>query len=251
MKHNLTSAIILATGVCFSTASFSAFEMVKEPVKKVEKPVVKPLAKLLPKKIVKIAKPKRIGLSKTLFNQSELENRYRYLSFKGENPKYLGNSFSSGKNMKLSNASLLFMKPGWSFIKSSIDNPKVSWKKKDYWLTNLNDIARQSGLYFVVDWDKKVVNASKYPQTFVYTLKKGESLSVELERWAELSGWTFMWDLEYDFDIKSDTKFKGSFDQVLLKVIKAYQTNGVMFEVDPQISKYNHTAKIVKLKEHK
>lgn len=190
-------------------------------------------------------------LSQTKFNKESVEARYPRLTFLGDSPEFLDKGFSSGKNIKLENASPLFLKPGWTFVKETLSNPVVSWTKGDYWLDAMNELATQSDSYFLIDWTGKKVTAKAYPTSTVYTLTAGKDLSSELIRWAKLSGWHLMWDLDYDFRIESDTHFKGTFDEVILKMVKAYQANGALLNVMPRISKANNTVKIAEFKEHK
>lgn len=228
----------------------AAFEIINDSAPaKVEKP--KQEVKMVENKSVTNGQLLMIPKTQTLFNKDEIESKYTRLAFEGSSPKFLDKGFSSAKGMKLSDASMLFMKPDWKFVKNTLENPVVSWGKNDYWLGTLNDIAQSANLYFLINWDAKTITASKYPTRTTYTLREGKMLSDELIRWAEKSNWTFLWLLDYDFEIVSNTSYKGSFEEVLLKVVKDYQANGVMLDVVPRTSRQNNTAKLEIFKEHK
>lgn len=47
--------------------------------------------------------------------------------------------------------------------------------------------------------------------TNTWAVMAGSSLKGTLERWAEIAGWTLIWDHRSDFQLRASATFKGSF----------------------------------------
>jgi len=136
--------------------------------------------------------------------------------------------------------------PGdWSIdIPNELKGKVVSWKGGQSISNMLTDAFEQAGAGVTLNRDKKEA------KVYWFTLKQGQKLSSELDRWAKSAGWSFMWRVDKDYFIESDTRFYGSFQQAFYSVIKAYQSNGALLNAQPQASVYNKTARLKTHKEH-
>ncbi len=138
-----------------------------------------------------------------------------------------------------------FLPDGWTIdLPEELKAKRVNWKGGKPVSEVLKDAFIQAGARIEIDRDNQYINV------YWFTLKSGQRLSTELKRWAENEGWSFLWRLDQDFYIESDTVFPGNFKQAFYRVIQAYQENGALLNVEPQASSYNKTARIKPHKEH-
>lgn len=266
MNTNNKKRYLLALGVglsCLTNTSQAAFEMVipsggrpNIQIEEVTPKVIQNSSNIGDYNSNKDSGPFDKAKRKVVYTLDEgrIKREFKRLSFKGDSSveasRLKGESF--GSKMELANAAGIFTPNGWQFlIDSDLSRKIVSWEKKPSLIAQLNDIAEQTGLYINIDWNKREIKATRYPISYVFILKKGSKLSDSLTSWAKMSGWEFMWNVgDYDYLVHSDTTFEGNFKQALIKVIKAYQKNGALLDVLPEISDYNQTAKISPLKEN-
>lgn len=133
----------------------------------------------------------------------------------------------------------------WSIdIPDTVKSKVVLWTGGKSISNMLTDAFEKAGADISFDRDKKVV------KVYWFTLKKGQKLSVELKRWADSEEWSFLWRVDKDYFIESDTRFYGGFQQAFYSVIKAYQSNGALLNAQPQASVYNKTARLKTHQEH-
>ena len=158
---------------------------------------------------------------------------------------------------------------GWDllFTDRVNKNAVVSWKGNRPWARILKQIADQAGLIFEIQHDGSNILVSKSSQvnglgavihkagsanqkTFtmeakVWELKRGETLSRNLQEWGNKVGWTVVWDYEDgDFIIDVPTIMTGSLTGAIDKLLAAYREQKIMLHVVSTVHPYNRTIRI-------
>jgi hypothetical protein len=62
--------------------------------------------------------------------------------------------------------------------------------------------------------------------TPVFTLKSGDLILTDLQKWARQSGWTVVWQVPEDWQVPNTTTFSGDFQKAVSQVIHALSANG-------------------------
>ncbi|WP_248885916.1 toxin co-regulated pilus biosynthesis Q family protein [Acidithiobacillus acidisediminis] len=60
----------------------------------------------------------------------------------------------------------------------------------------------------------------------VFVLNRGDLILTDLEKWAEQSGWTVVWQVPEDWTVPNTTTFSGGFRKAVSQVIQALSANG-------------------------
>lgn len=60
-----------------------------------------------------------------------------------------------------------------------------------------------------------------------WTIHKGQSISEALRQWADVAGWTVIWQPQQDWEAPHDTHFSGTFSEAVSQVVDALVANGV------------------------
>jgi hypothetical protein len=72
-----------------------------------------------------------------------------------------------------------------------------------------------------------------------YWLRRGETLSTALNRWAGIHGWTVYWGTRQDYRIHADTPFYGSLPAAARQVLETYKASGALVNVRYTIAEAN------------
>ncbi len=65
-------------------------------------------------------------------------------------------------------------------------------------------------------------------QSGAFTLRKGESIKEELEKWAESAGWVVDWQLASSWIVPNGMSFDGDFKNAATNVIRSLAENGIV-----------------------
>lgn len=257
----LSKAIKVSMGVAlfsFSLSAHSAFTVIQTPL--LPTPLLPVITSSVLQSGVAPADIKNVKKANAVVKESKtktsdpkfvVRKQYSRLFLESRMPRKIKsfNTFSEG--VPLIAAANIIQNNGWKIILQNKSNPTVKWSKNKDWLQVLSNIAGQANIYFNVYPKTKTIVSSDLPKYRLYTLKADSTFEKELARWAKESKWTLIYNLDYDFNISSNTKFYGEFSDVVAhKVLPAYKANGALLNADVIVSNVNRTIKIKEFEAH-